>query len=98
MKLAAMALPFQAPKGAGFCYRPAVRFWLLVTLVVACSVFAPAQMPTSQSDTQASASTPQTQPAFVSPGPVDLKSLPKNLVLDQKVFWTAPLHMSKKQW
>lgn len=30
--------------------------------------------------------------------PVDLKSLPKNLFLDQKEFWTAPVHMSQKQW
>lgn len=29
---------------------------------------------------------------------VDLKSLPKNLFLDQKDFWTAPLHFSERQW
>ena len=29
---------------------------------------------------------------------VDLRSLPKNLILDQKDFWTAPLHFSEKQW
>ena len=29
---------------------------------------------------------------------MDVKSLPKNLFLDQKDFWTAPLHFSEKQW
>ena len=38
------------------------------------------------------------QPPLFSVGPVDLKSLPRNLFLDQKTFWTAPLHMSQKQW
>jgi membrane-associated phospholipid phosphatase len=32
------------------------------------------------------------------PPPVDLKSLPKNLFVDQKDFWTAPLHFSHQQW
>jgi membrane-associated phospholipid phosphatase len=38
------------------------------------------------------------QPIQFSPPPVDIKSLPKNLFLDQKDFWTAPLHFSEKQW
>jgi hypothetical protein len=29
---------------------------------------------------------------------VDLKSLPRNIFVDQKNFWTAPLHMTQTQW
>ena len=58
---------------------------------------------------QAAPQDPNTQEAPQNPGQdsgsqlssqtvVDLKSLPKNLFRDQKDFWTAPLHMSKKQW
>jgi membrane-associated phospholipid phosphatase len=38
------------------------------------------------------------KPQQFSSHPVDLKSLPKNLFIDQKNFWTAPLHFSQKQW
>ena len=33
-----------------------------------------------------------------SPAPVRLQSLPKNLLRDQERFWTAPIHMSEKEW
>ena len=33
-----------------------------------------------------------------SSSPIDIKSLPKNLLLDQKEFFTAPFRMKEKQW
>ena len=30
--------------------------------------------------------------------PVDLKSLPRNLFVDQKKFWTAPFYMTQLEW
>ena len=30
--------------------------------------------------------------------PVDLKSLPRNLFVDQKNFWTTPFHMTTAEW
>ena len=75
-------------------------FWpLFFVLLAASSDFVVAQdsirTPLADKETP-----PQISPSpqqFSSP-PVDLKSLPKNLVLDQKDFWTAPFHFSPKQW
>ena len=73
---------------------------LILALLAVCSAVAygqtTAQTPSPDKDTPSPSALSQTQPS--SPPPVDLKSLPKNLFLDQKDFWTAPLHMSKKQW
>jgi membrane-associated phospholipid phosphatase len=53
-----------------------------------------ADRPNTTSDTP----TPSSPvPSFFA-SPVDIKSLPKNLFVDQKDFWTAPLHFSRKQW
>lgn len=50
---------------------------------------------------------PSTLPAAPSPGtqslqlelpPVTVKSLPRNLLIDQKLFWTTPFRMTQKQW
>lgn len=41
---------------------------------------------------------PEAHTSFLTPGPVDIKSLPKNLFVDQVDFWTAPGHMGEKQW
>jgi hypothetical protein len=84
---------------------------LLASLIVGCSLIASAQTG-DETITPAPTPTPQVQspktevqpsktdaqsPQF-SLGPVDLKSLPRNLFLDQESFWTAPLHMTQKQW
>lgn len=43
--------------------------------------------------------TPASQPSINLDRPrVDLKSLPRNLFIDQKKFWTAPFHMTQAQW
>ena len=62
------------------------------------SVYAqtPAEAPAADKDTPSQTVSPPAQ-QFSSP-PVDLKSLPKNLLLDQKDFWTAPLRFGQKQW
>ncbi len=97
MKFAEAA--FHRPRGtASFCFTNWVASWLLSTLVVICSAAAGAQQP-SKSDTPAPSSS-QADAGFkgLTPSPVDLKSLPKNLFLDQKNFFTAPLHMNQSQW
>ena len=30
--------------------------------------------------------------------PVPLKSLPRNIFIDQKNFWTTPFHLTQSQW
>lgn len=69
---------------------------LVAVLIVGSSVRAGAQAPQKQ-DTPPSSPQPELQSPDVSARPVDIKSLPKNLLLDQKDFWTAPLHMTERQ-
>jgi hypothetical protein len=71
----------------------------VIWLLAICSAAACAQT-SSEASSPNQETPPQEAPPIAgqfSP-PVDLKSLPKNLVLDQKDFWTAPLHFSHKQW
>jgi len=96
MKFAGTALP-TTPETAGAGSKNRVASWLLASLIVGWSVFACAQEP-SKDQTPAASSPANAGAKQFSPGPVDLKSLPKNLFLDQKQFWTAPIHMSEKQW
>lgn len=94
----------ETPKAARFTLVEAGRLSTLLKacvaliLIVAFGAIGWAQTD-SQDDTPpppTSASNAAASPS--SPAPVDLKSLPKHLVLDQKDFWTAPLHFSEKQW
>src|SRR5262249_12287714 len=77
-----------------------ITFWpLFFVLLAASGEFVVAQ-DSPQTPVADQETPPQISPLpqqFSSP-PVDLKSLPKNLVLDQRDFWTAPLHFSHKQW
>ena len=84
------------PNGLGKLGYPRV-FSLLALLLALAPIIAIAQ--TNQSTEPASSNSgPQMQaPDDISPT-VDIKSLPKNLLMDQKDFWTAPLHMSEKEW
>ncbi len=96
-----MRLAESAADGAetgGECHKMLCPMWLLAAALAVCNVTACAQTATEKDD--ASATTPKvaTQTRDISPGPVDIKSLPKNLFLDQKTFWTAPAHMTQKQW
>ncbi|MGE5053092.1 MAG: capsule assembly Wzi family protein [Acidobacteriota bacterium] len=72
-------------------------FCLLVTVFASCSVVS-AQTSQPDGDTTPQAPDQQAPAPQFSPAAVDVKSLPKNLFLDQKDFWTAPLHFSEKQW
>ena len=77
-----------------------IIFWPLFLVLLAASSDVVVAQNSSQTPSTAQETPPQSLPSqqqFSSP-PVDLKSLPKNLVLDQKDFWTAPLHFSHKQW
>ncbi len=74
-----------------------IRSWLLTALVVAFSATAWAQTPTGARDVPSDPKSQEQTSPFPLP-PVDLKSLPRNLFMDQKHFWTAPLHMSQTQW
>ena len=67
----------------------------LMTLISCCSLLSAGQTTDNNS---ANPQPPERSRAVFSPHSVDLKFLPKNLVLDQKDFWTAPLHFSEKQW
>ena len=72
-----------------------VASWVVISLLLTCSL-ASAQQP--QQKKSAPQSTSPAKTSAFSPPPVDLKSLPKNLFLDQKQFWTTPFHMTQKQW
>src|SRR5579864_3234175 len=72
--------------------------WLLTALLTASCLGAWAQTPSEDKEAPPQNPAPQANVPNFSPRPVDLRSLPKNLFLDQKQFWTAPIHMSEKQW
>jgi membrane-associated phospholipid phosphatase len=78
-----------------------ITCWLLMALVAGCSSISIAQTaskPSEQDDAAPQTSAQKGQVPQFAPGQVDIKSLPKNVFLDQKQFWTAPFHMSEKQW
>jgi membrane-associated phospholipid phosphatase len=75
-----------------------LRACIWTTLVASLTVTLYAQSPTGQNDASTSTGKLEVHVPGSSPQPVDLKSLPKNLFLDQKDLWTAPLHFSQKQW
>ena len=85
------------PKTAGSRLKTLVASTVLVLLIVVSSPFGWAQTP-SQDQVPAPSSQQTADAQELSPGPVDIKSLPKNLFLDQKNLFTAPLRMTEKQW
>jgi membrane-associated phospholipid phosphatase len=74
-----------------------LSFLLLFTIVASCNLLSTAQT-TEDPNTAHPQPEVEKSATLYTPGPVDIKSLPKNLLLDQKDFWTAPLHFSEKQW
>ena len=96
-KLPELASAFHALPD-GFQTKAAARLWLLAALIAGCGLIASAQAPAASDNASSSPSNPQVQPDPSSPAPVQIKSLPKNLFLDQKNFWTAPAHMTQRQW
>src|ERR1700758_3648751 len=96
MKSVETAFP-TPPKTARSRLKNSVASSLLAVLVAGGSMLACAQEP-SKDETPPPSPQAQAGPKVFSPGPVDIKSLPKNLFLDQKNFFTAPFHMNEKQW
>src|SRR5271166_1560786 len=83
--------------GAGFRRAKVRARWCMpAALVIGCGLVACAQMPTDEKKT--TAPTPAQQSLDASLPAVDLKSLPRNLFMDQKNFWSTPFHMSQAQW
>ena len=72
----------------------ALRIWLASAIFVlhfsACAQSSPG--------TQPNAPAPQTQPILLENPPVNLQSLPVNILQDQKHFWLVPFHLDQKQW
>ena len=59
---------------------------------------APAAQPPEQSSGRPLEDRPAAQPDEPRENSPTLMSLPRNLFLDQKDFWTTPFHMTKTQW
>src|SRR5215472_4068379 len=74
------------------------RSRVLILVLVALGGRVLAQAPEPSTDSTTEASKPAETRQLLSPPPVDIKSLPKNLFVDQENLWTGPLHMSQKQW
>lgn len=83
--------------GVGF-RRARVRaeWWLPAALVIGSGLVAGGQMPPDEKTPTAPIHEPPSLDASVPP--VDLKSLPRNLFMDQKNFWLTPFHMTQGQW
>jgi hypothetical protein len=89
-----------ATSEAGRCHGKSVLIlWLLAALVL-CGLSAYAQTPADEKGAPAPSPKPQVQSSQFSLPPVDLKSLPRNIFLDQKNFWSTPFHMTNAdlQW
>jgi membrane-associated phospholipid phosphatase len=70
--------------------------WLLVALMSG-SLCARAQAPAEEKNATAPPPNPEAVSSELSLQ-LHLKSLPRNLFLDQKNFWTTPFHMTKREW
>jgi Capsule assembly protein Wzi/PAP2 superfamily len=72
----------------------------LLAALVLCGLSASAQTPADEKSAPAPSPKPQAQSSQFSLPPVDLKSLPRNIFLDQKGFWSTPFHMTdaELQW
>jgi hypothetical protein len=66
---------------------------MAVTLVIP-KCYATPKTPADEKDPPTPSTKPMAQSVDPSQDPVDLKSLPRNLFMDQKNFWTSPFHMA----
>lgn len=71
---------------------------LLLAFLICCNSGALGQGTSDRHNPTPDTPTPSSPVPVISSPPVDIKSLPKNLFVDQKDFWTAPFHFSGKQW
>jgi membrane-associated phospholipid phosphatase len=78
--------------------------WLLAALIIGANLSAGSLLAFAQTTSdEKNTSAPSAKPPQVPDVPqetVDLKSLPRNLFVDQKNFWTSPFHMNTEelQW
>ena len=86
------------PKAIGRYAKAPATSWLLAALVLGSSLVACAQTPTDEKTIPSPSPNREAQSPDSSQLPLRLKSLPRNLFLDQKSFWTTPFHMSKPEW
>jgi len=83
---------FNTSKGLSRRFQVSLTWWLMMALVVGCSLVVCAQTPVDEKGIPVPSQDPGAQsPQF---SPADLKSLPRNLFQDQKKFWSAPFHMT----
>src|ERR1700723_1050801 len=89
-----------ATSEAGCCHGKSVLILWLLAAMVLCGLSACAQTPADEKSAPAPSPKPQLQSSQFSLPPVDLKSLPRNIFLDQKNFWSTPFHMTDAdlQW
>ena len=76
-------------------------FWLLHLLPVllcGCNLMATAQAPADEKQSRDSSSSAKANSTEFELPPVDLKSLPRNLFLDQKTLFATPFHLSVREW
>jgi membrane-associated phospholipid phosphatase len=86
------------PKIGWRCTLALGNSFLLIALLVSGTVLARSQTTADSQTSSPASSTAQPQTTDTSLVPVHLTSLPRNVFMDQKSFWTTPLHMSKSQW
>jgi membrane-associated phospholipid phosphatase len=95
------------PRTGGQRSQHSRKFWfvmamisagLVVTCLTANCVNARAQTTDEQKDHPSPFPTPHPQITGAPLPAVDLKSLPRNLFVDQKNFWTTPFHMTTTKW
>lgn len=74
----------------------------LATCLLGAMMLQPGSIALAQNSGQPEKTSPspsqEQQAPDLSLPPVDLKSLPRNLFVDQKNFWATPFHMSQSQW
>jgi hypothetical protein len=85
---------------SGGCLRvqKAMKLWWLTLLVMGGSLVALAQTSPDEKGTPAPSPQTEAQSSQWSLPPVNLQSLPRNLFMDQKNFWSAPFHMTEAEW
>jgi membrane-associated phospholipid phosphatase len=75
-----------------------VTLCLLTAVIVGGGLISHAQTPEDEKNTPATAPEPEVRYPVFSPSPLPLKSIPRNVFLDQKSFWSTPFHMTKSEW
>ena len=87
-----------APASGGHRLNVLATSCLLLALIVGGNLMGYAQTSREEKSASAPSQEPEAQSPEFSPGSVRLKSLPRNLFLDQKSFWSTPFHMNEREW